>query len=555
MSTRYTKHFSTKQTPQSEPIPGTNQVANSSGGFSWAVDDWVRLDRFLILGCEGGSYYASERALTIENAQAVERCIKADGARTVQRIAEISEAGRAPKNDSAIFALAMAASMGSLETKAVALTALPKVCRIGTHLFQFAEAAQAFRGWGRGLRRAVSQWYTSKEPRDLAYQAVKYQQRNGWSHRDLLRLTHPKLEPNTELQAIAHWIVKGWTDAPDEAHLGQALLPIWAFEQAKRATTKEEIVRLVREYRLVRECIPTQWLKEPEVWEALLEEMPLAALIRNLATMTRVGLLKPMSAAARKVVKELADKERLHKARIHPIAVLAALKTYEAGRGDRGKSTWKPVASIVDALDGAFYKTFKNVVPTGKRWLLALDVSGSMSCGVVAGVPGLTPRVASAALALVTAAVETDHCFVAFTSGGWKSKKAGKGQWAAAGYSNGITPLTISPRLRLDTVCKKLSAMPMGGTDCALPMLYATAEKLPVDVFVVLTDSETWAGAIHPSQALVEYRQKMGIGAKMIVCGMLANNFSIANPDDAGQMDMIGFDTATPQLMSQFAVA
>ena len=92
---KYTNHFSTKVTPQSEKIPGTTQVPNSAGGFVWSVDDWTRLDRFLTLGAEGGSYYASEQKLTVENAEAVLRCIQADGKRVVGRVVEISEAGRA----------------------------------------------------------------------------------------------------------------------------------------------------------------------------------------------------------------------------------------------------------------------------------------------------------------------------------------------------------------------------------------------------------------------------------------------------------------------------
>ena len=32
----------------------------------FALDDWARLGRFLILGCEGSTYYATERDLTIE---------------------------------------------------------------------------------------------------------------------------------------------------------------------------------------------------------------------------------------------------------------------------------------------------------------------------------------------------------------------------------------------------------------------------------------------------------------------------------------------------------
>src|SRR4051812_35863032 len=74
MSMKFLGHFNTRRTPQSEPIPGSAMVPDSAGGHAFAVDDWTRLERFLILGSEGGSYYATERALTVENAQAVVRC-------------------------------------------------------------------------------------------------------------------------------------------------------------------------------------------------------------------------------------------------------------------------------------------------------------------------------------------------------------------------------------------------------------------------------------------------------------------------------------------------
>src|SRR5262249_6344822 len=154
--------------------------------------DWVRLERFLVLGTEGGSYYASERALTREGAEAVERCVRADGRRAVERIVAVSDGGRAPKNDPAIFALALAAKLGDFETRRAALAALPRVCRTGTHLMHFAEFVQAFGGWGRGTRTAVARWYNDKPAGKLAYQLVKYQSRDGWSNRDLLRLAHPK---------------------------------------------------------------------------------------------------------------------------------------------------------------------------------------------------------------------------------------------------------------------------------------------------------------------------------------------------------------------------
>ena len=192
MAINYARLFNRRVTPQSQPIPGSAQIRNSGGGYSWGVDDWTRFDRFLILGAEGGTYYITERDLVKQSHDAVVRCIKQDGVRAVNRIVEISDAGRAPKNDPAIFALALVATHGHAEGKALAFQNLNKVCRIGTHLFHFAEYVNALRGWGRGLRNAVGRWYVSREADDLARQAVKYQQRDGWSHSDLLRLAHPK---------------------------------------------------------------------------------------------------------------------------------------------------------------------------------------------------------------------------------------------------------------------------------------------------------------------------------------------------------------------------
>lgn len=531
-------------TPQSEPIPGSTQVPNSGGGYSWAVDDWVRLDRFLILGSQDGTYYITERTLTRENAQAVIRCIADDGGRVVSRIVEVSEAGRAPKNDPAIFALALCTAHGDGVTKRAAFEALPRVCRTGTHLFHFAQFVDSLRGWGRGLREAVGAWYAMPASK-LALQGIKYGQRDGWAHRDLLRLAHPK--PATEQhQAIYNWMVKGWEWVGDEAHPDAALRIIWAAERVKRAKTAQEVIALVRDYNLPREAITTEWLNNADVWAALLPHMPVEATIRNLSKMTTVGLIAPMSDAARQVADRLRDAERLRTARLHPIKALAALTTYSQGHGERGKLRWTPVPQVVDALNDAFYMAFGNVAPTNKRWLLALDVSGSMGGSYIAGIPGLSARVGSAAMALVTAATEPQHTIVAFSagSGGYG------GQWG--GGDPRLTPVNISPRQRLDDVVRVTEQIPMCGTDCALPMKWALKHKVHADVFVIYTDSETWAGEPHPAQALRQYRDNMGIPAKMIVVGMTSNGFSVADPDDAGMMDVVGFDTAVPQLMSGF---
>lgn len=540
MSSKYLKKGAAAvATPkQSEPL-NERQVKNSAGGYAFPVDCWKRLDRFLILGSEGGSYYASEAKLTKDNIKAVAECCSQDGIRTVRQIVAVSDAGRAYKNDPALLALAYCAGKGDKATRREALMSLSKVARIGTHLFHFVSYVENFRGWGRGLRSAMQHWYLDMEAKRFAEQAVKYQQRDGWSNRDLMRLAHPKAD--AEKQAIIHWIVKGeMADGVPELIKGHVKL--------QACTDGKEAAKLIREYGLVRESVPTELLKDKEVWAALLEKMPLTAMIRNLGNMSKCGLLVPFSEASTKVIRALENTEAMKKARVHPLQILIAQKTYGQGRGIRGKGEWTTVPQIVDALDDAYYKAFDLLEPTGKRFYLGLDVSGSMGLGEVCGVPGFTPREASAAMAMTVVKTEKQYYCAGFTggSGGFWGRRTNSSDDA-------ITPLAISPKQRLDDVVRVISGLPFGSTDCALPMIDAMNKKMPVDVFIIYTDSETWAGNIHPTQALQEYRQKMGIDAKLIVVGMVANEFSIADPKDGGMLDVVGFDTSTPTIITEFA--
>jgi 60 kDa SS-A/Ro ribonucleoprotein len=533
MTSRYARIFSTKKTPQSSPIPGreSDQALNRAGGYVFPVDEWTRLDRFLVLGSEGGTYYAGEREMTVDNAKAVLGCIKADGLRAVARIEEISVSGRAPKNEAAVFTLAIAAKLGNEATRKAALAAMPRVCRTGTHLFQFADGIQAFGGWGRGTRRAVAEWYSDKQLDSLAYQVVKYQQRDGWSHADLLRLSHPKPAEDS-IGAVYKWIVDGATSVADE----RPQLPdiIDAFERAKVADTVAEIAVLVREHKLPREAVPTKFLKDPQVWAALLEDMPMTAMIRNLATMTRIGLLEQGSAAVEHVLAEVGAGARLRKARVHPMAILIAMKTYAAGRGVRSKQTWKPVPAIIDALDAAFYAAFSNVEPTGRKQLVAIDCSGSMMANV-SGIPGLSVREASAAMALVTLAAEGHNA-------------------AVTGFTTRPLALSLSPRQRLDDAMKAIANVSRAeATDCSVPMREALGAKMTYDAISLYTDNESWFGGQHPIQALQEYRDRRKPDAKLVSVAMTATGHSVADQAaDARVLNVAGFDANAPALIADF---
>ncbi len=526
------RHISVKTTPQSRAIPGKNQVVNKAGGFVYALDCWKRLQRFLILGSEGGTFYVNETALTIDNAGVVAECAAIDGGRTVREIVEISKSGRAPKNDAAILALAILAANPDNNVRRAALAAVPAVCRIGTHIFQFVAACKELRGFGRGLRDAIANWYNSQPVGPLAYQVTKYRNRCGYTHRDLLRLSHPVAINQTRDDLYA-WIVgkgKNWVEAP---YRGQPLALIYALDRisALDPASFRDAIKLIDDYDLVVEHVPNHFLSNANVWDALLPNLKPTAIIRNLGKMTSIGLLRPLSAPTQLVCDTLTDTEKLKRARVHPLSILLALETYRSGHGLKGNLTWQPVPQVLAALEDGFYKAFDAVEPTGKRHLLAVDVSGSMGWSYLANT-NLSARQASACMALVTNRIEPATHTV--------------------GFSQELVNLNINAKSNLDSVLDTIKKLPMKGTDCARPMIYATENKLEVDAFVVYTDNETWFGDIHPSQALERYRQASGINAKLIVAGMTATEFTIADPNDDGMLDVVGFDTACPAIMADF---
>jgi 60 kDa SS-A/Ro ribonucleoprotein len=530
-----------------EPL-STDQVPNVSGGYVFAVDQWNRLDRFLILGTQGGTYYHGEGELTRENATVIERCLTDDYVRTIDRIVEISVAGRNPKQKPLLFAYAMACGWTDDAARAYALRFLNDICRTGTMLFTWAGYVENFRGWGKGLQRAVARWYTeprskSDEPIEmdgdpaahahwLAYQAVKYKQREGWGHRDLLRLAkpgaprRPAVERNGALDAVLAWMVgKPLDGAPLDTLLQ-------AHDEVHEAGVKpKRIAEVVEMFRLPWEALPSEALGHTEVWNALLPALPFGALVRNLGRMTANGTLKQMSGQSAAVVSRLTNKDQVQRSRIHPLNVLTAASTYAHGQGVRGSLRWQPVPQITQALDKTFGMAFHNVEPANKRTLVCLDVSGSMDGSRIADT-FLTAREASSAMALVHLATEPQVGVMAF--------------------SRGFIPINLHAGMSLADVIRTTQGLPFDATDCSLPMKWAKATGTAVDTFIIYTDSETNRGG-HPVQALRDYRKHSGIPAKMIVVATSSNGFSIADPNDAGMLDVVGFDSAAPALIADFS--
>lgn len=525
----YSSHFNTKAMSQTQAVPGKNQVQNNAGGFVFGLSPMEQLKRFLVLGCEGGSYYASEKAMTVDNAKNTIKAIQENGVEAVKLIVNVSENGRAPKNDAAIFALTLAMSFGDANTKKEAYDSIVKVCRIGTHLFTLCDNVQKLRGWSRGLRSGISKFYNNRNPEQLAMQLIKYRQRNGWTHKDVLRLSHVKAKDNATNELLNYAVGKGLPEFSDI---------VKAFEIAQTLTVSsrgdiDTAISLIGENNLPWEALPTEFLNVPQIWEALIPNMGTTALIRNLAKMTSIGVLNSnLDKNTKLVVSRLTNPEIVKASKVHPLNILLAMKTYSSGRGLKGSLTWTPVSSIVGGLDQAFYLAFGNVESTGQNIYVGLDVSGSMG-GATINNTNITAREASVAMSML-------H---------YKTEKFVE----TVGFSNGLTRLQFHENVSLNQAISAISQLPFSSTDCALPMIDALNRKLDVDCFIIYTDNETYFGKIHPYQALNDYRKRMNKpNAKLIVVGMTASGFTIADPSDKGMLDVVGFDTAAPEIMSMF---
>jgi 60 kDa SS-A/Ro ribonucleoprotein len=534
---------SMKPIPQNKP-ENELQVRNNAGGFTFKVSPQARLERFLILGTDGGTYYVSEQDLTKQNMDWLIQnvTLAGDGGLSIlETVVEVSESGRAYRNSPAIFVLAILFKYAPPILKAHLIEALPKVCRTATHLFEFANYISMMKAWGRAKRAAVASWYEDKTADEIAYQAVKYRQRNGWTHQGVFRMSHPILGQNNDKQRVGNFIV----GKPMSANLDGGGDIIDAFLELQAAKTVTQVLEILEEYRGVPwEAIPTQFLKEPEVWKKLFHNGQLngQALVRNVTRMARIGAFNDMI-FAREYANKLVDPAMIARTRLHPINFLNAYIVYSDGQvqrpkfgslswyGHGRKKDWTTTGIVLDALNTGFYEAFKYVQPSEKRTMLALDVSGSMtqfSMGL-----DLTCAQMAGAMAMSIARSEPYYDIM--------------------GFATQFRALNISPSMSLKQVGDEMFSHTMGGTDVAQPMLWAASNKREVDTFVVLTDNETWAGNVHPHVALQQYREKMGIDAKLVVAAFASTGFTIADPRDRGMLDIVGSDASVPRLISEFS--
>lgn len=533
---------STLVTPQSQPIPGRNDMKqNEAGGYVFEKDPMQRLEDFLILGTTGGTYYAGQDKLTLSNANLVFDQVNGHGVDVISKLAAISTSSppRAPSNRGCMFALAAVSTLGDLAGRQAVKSVLPGTARTTDHLSQFFGYHKQLKTGksGRSFRSAMAAWFTEADAQDKAFTACKARQRKtpageAFDLRDALRLGHPSgLSPDQEM--LFKWLAGKATDS----QAAEQLRAVSSWQRAQAVKTPTQAINLIDELRIPWEFLPSEVLSSPGVWEALAETSGLTAVLRNLARMTRIGTLRPLSPALATVTRRLTDPGAIAKARVHPLSIYLALRVYASGYSQPNSKasvqTWDPVSGVLDVLEEAYELSFGYIQPSGKKVLIAVDSSGSMDFGQVTmngSNLGRSYDVANA-MALTLLRIERSNAHVIDVDMAARASR-----------------LTARSRL-----AEPMSWRPSGGgTDMSQPFKYALDEKLRVDGVVVFTDNQSWHGDSHSLQRLAEYRRAYGQHVRCAVATMAPNGWSILDPKDPGVLSVVGVDASLPQAVTGF---
>lgn len=526
------KFFAQKQqkTPQTQPIPGreSEMIQGRSGGWMFDAGIWKMLRRCLLIGTAKSTYYAGKQELTEDFVAVVREAVAKNPTRVAQEILYASD-GRSINNSAPILALVLLSMGEAQEAKKAFQEIFPQVVRTGSHFYEWLNYTKSLRGFGKVIREVGKNWLSREDVKGLAYQLLKYQQRQGFSHRDALRLFHVK--PTTEdHQLLFNWVIKGWEELPTEIP-SEALAQIWWYEWLKR--NPDQTHEAISQGRLTHEMAAPVGKMDKQAWQLLFNGMPIGAMLRNLGSLTELGVLRADAGAnLSRVEAVLNNKEHLRKGRIHPIDVLKALKTYESGgRLGRSQKTWNPVPRIVDILETAVELSFEVVEPTGKVFMHAVDVSGSM--GSLVADMGLSCCEIATTMALVTAKAEKNYTI--------------------RGFATDFRNLDITAKDSFSSAVRKASNQNFGGTDASVAYDWMIKHKFKADVVCFWTDSESWAGYKHPSQALAEYRKKVNRNVKAVYVTLAPYRITLVDPKDSLSWDLAGFDPNTPRVIQMLA--
>lgn len=514
------------------PLDRDDLIKNDAGGWGFELSPREKLSRFIAVGDVNGTYYVDYEANLSRSFDNIKNHFLSSEAEMLFFLSEVKrslEEGFAMRINTTLFSLAVLCSNQNKfpAIKKQALALIPTL-RTPTQLFYFLKTLKSFSGWNRSLRRAVASWYTQHEYSvgDLIYKVLKYRQREGYTHADVIKLCHLKSSVKRFNNLIKYVLLSNKSNVSLEE-----LSKILDQEPSLKAfsilstCSDEQLVEIVEKHKFSWEMIPTDRLNNQKVLKAILPNLQPVALMRNLNRYAYNDITtQAVSNEVDYICSVFTDKEKMKMANIHPIILANNIKTYSQGTGNLGNKTWTANSKILEAMEDAYYNSFDYLPKINKKILVAVDESGSMnsSCSNTCLLMSTVAKMIAVTLMRQCSKIDS----IAFTS---------------ERNINDLQNLKLNKHSSLIDILKSPSNG--GGTDCSLPIRFMLEKKLKYDAVVIITDSETWAekGNERHYSLLHKYRASVNKDIKVIEIG-LDENFSIQPPEDKNCYRINGFD-------------
>lgn len=510
------------------PLPG--QIANDAGGYAYKTSPEVDLGRYLILGTTQSTYYLNPETLVMRADEAIANALSNDTAGALALTAEISDRGRAPSNEPALYVLANALAHDDAKVRKLAGDAFAHVVRTGTHFLHLIGYIQMLNQgrkpsvWsgtrGRHVRQAIGDWINGLGANSVLFQVLKYPSRDGVSWADALRLVHIKPQGEYMPEVLGY--------AAGKVHEAQ-LFGFPLFDKYFQVRSAKSI-RDFDEVDLANvpfEWLNTEWRNSEELWLRLMPTMGIKAALWNVTSLTEKGfLLNPKLKDL--LLARISDVALAKKQKVHPVDYWKTYNVYSRGsRTDKKGDTkyWSVQSGIATALEHGIFNSFANVEPSGLRFLVGVDCSMSMQRGGVPGMDSVTPEVTSMVLAKLFSGIEPNTTVVGFAT-----------------RINDITERLKSAA----TIAEVLSANSRHGenTNLGLPIEWALKERgdKPYDCVVIVTDGQDNTGE-HPQLLMERYWKDRNPNCVLVHMQMAGGTMVTIGKDDPRVLNIPGFDT------------
>lgn len=485
-------------------VPATNAV-NEAGGRAYAMSDKHALAQYAATGCLSRTFYATAKD---QLDKVRELCGKVDGEFIAKTAVYCREQGFM-KDMPALLLAELAVRDGALLERVFA-----RVCDNAKMLRNFVQIVRSGtigrRSLGTRPKRLVQRWLDQRSDAQVFAASVG----NDPSLADVLKLCHPK--PATAGRRALYGYLLG--RPYDVAALPEC---VTAFEDFKAGRTDQV------------PDVPFQMLTslklDGKAWRAIAARGGWQMVRMNLNTFLRHGVFDD-AALTRKLAEKLASPVEVRKAKVFPYQLMVAYMQADS----------QIPKKVREALHDAMEASLVNVPEVEGTVYIMPDVSGSMHSPVTGARPGQTTAVRCIDVAALVAA--------AFLR---KNRSA-----EVLPFHDRVLSCQLSGHDSVMTNAKRLASLPSGGTDCSAPLRELNRRKARGDLFVFVSDNESWVDRRHGRGTGMmhewEILKQRNPGARL-VCIDIQPNATVQAHDRPDVLNVGGFSDSVFDLVATFA--